>query len=213
MSRTARTIEEPESAPRGRAPRMAPEARRAFLIDAALKTFAKRGIGESSHSALAKDAGVAIPTMFHYFPTKNDIVAAALDEVSRFLLDDLLAGNAGSEVPAPDAIEAIQMAFCDAIDTHDHYVRVWLEWSVSIRGALWDSYLVFYRGARRGNRKILKRGIEEGSIRPDLDLDDGSRIVVGLAHMIVQMKYSGSSREQITRTLQSLISNYLTARA
>lgn len=213
MSRTAGTIEKPEEAPRGRAPRMAPEQRRAFLIDAALKTFAKRGIGESSHSALAKDAGVAIPTMFHYFPTKDDIVTAALDEVSRFLLDDLLAGNAGPERRAPETIEAIQMAFCDAIDTHDHYVRVWLEWSVSIRGKLWDSYLVFYRGARRGNRKVLERGIKEGSVRPDLNLDDSSRIIVGLAHMIVQMKYSGSSRAQITRTVHSLVQNYLTAKA
>ncbi|RVQ66352.1 TetR/AcrR family transcriptional regulator [Croceicoccus ponticola] len=194
---------------RPRASRMSPQDRREYLIQSAIRTFADRGIGETSHSALARDARIALPTMFHYFPTRSDIVKAALDEVMRFLLEDLLRGHAGPERAAPLAIEAILMAFCDAIDTYDHYVRVWLEWSVSIRGDLWKSYLVFYERAREGHRQILERGIREGSVRPDIVIDDATRIIVGLAHVIVQMKYSGSSREQVTRTVHSLAIEYL----
>ena len=86
-----------------RASRMAPAARKAQLIKSALRIFAERGIGEASHTAIAQQAGVAVPTTFHYFGTKDEIVEATLAEVSRFLLDDLLAGNDNPTVAAPAA--------------------------------------------------------------------------------------------------------------
>ncbi|MFT4585265.1 MAG: TetR/AcrR family hemagglutinin/protease transcriptional regulator [Gammaproteobacteria bacterium] len=188
---------------------MSPDARRRQLIQAALATFAARGIGETNHTALALEAGVAVPTVFHYFSTKDDVIDAVLKEVSRFLLDDLLAENDQPDVAAPTAVEQVLMSFCDAIDTHGHYIRVWLEWSVSIRDGLWPSYLEFYSSARSGIRKILERGIAESSIRYDIEIDDAARVIVALAHMIVQMKFSGSSREQIVQTVHTLLGSYL----
>ncbi len=188
---------------------MDPHERRAQLINSALRTFAARGIGEASHSAIAREAGVAVPTAFHYFESKEALVAAVLGEVSRFLLDDLLAGNDNPTESAPNVITNIHMSFCDAIESHPDYIRVWLEWSVSIRDGLWDSYLEFYRGALAGTRKVLERGQREGTIRADIDIDDASRVIVALAHMTVQMKFSGATREQVDHTLRSLMQGYL----
>jgi TetR/AcrR family hemagglutinin/protease transcriptional regulator len=112
-------------------------------------------------------------------------------------------------VSAPNSIEAVLMAFCDSIDSDPDYVRVWLEWSVSIRAGLWESYLRFYRKALAGIRTILERGVDASSIRADLDLDDAARVIVGLAHMVAQMKFSGASREQVVRTVHSLVQGYL----
>ena len=192
-----------------RASRMDPQERRRHLIAAALRTFAARGIGEASHSAIAREAGVAVPTAFHYFESKEALVEAVLDEVSRFLLDDLLAGNDDPAESAPNVIANIHMSFCDAIESHPDYIRVWLEWSVSIRDGLWDSYLGFYRGALAGMREIIERGQRDGSIRADIDIDDAARVIVALAHMTVQMKFSGATREQVEHTLRSLMQGYL----
>jgi len=192
-----------------RAGRMAPDERRRQLTAAALRTFAARGIGETSHTALALEAGVAVPTVFHYFSTKEAVIEAALAEVSRFLLEDLLAGNDVATIPAPAVLENILMAFCDAIDTHSDYIRVWLEWSVAIREGLWGSYLEFYRGALDGIAAVLKRGIAEKSVRADIEIDDAARIVVGAAHMIVQMRFSGGTRDQVVHTVHTLLRNYL----
>lgn len=192
-----------------RASRMDPEARRRQLIAAALRTFADRGIGETSHSALAREAGVAVPTAFHYFESKEKLVEAVLAEVSRFLLDDLLAGNDKPDESAPNVIANIHMSFCDAIETHPDHIRVWLEWSVSIRHGLWESYLDFYRAALAGTRAVLERGQRERSIRTEIDIDDASRVIVALAHMTVQMKFSGATREQVDHTLRSLMQGYL----
>ncbi|MDA0824534.1 MAG: hypothetical protein O3C28_19245, partial [Proteobacteria bacterium] len=81
--------------------------------------------------------------------------------------------------------------------------------SVSIRDGLWPSYLEFYSGARSGIRKILERGIAQSSVRHDIEIDDAARVIVTLAHMIVQMKFSGSSRDQIVNTVHTLLSSYL----
>jgi TetR/AcrR family transcriptional regulator, hemagglutinin/protease regulatory protein len=188
---------------------MAPTERRAGLIKATLRTIAKQGIGETSHSAVAREAGVAVPTMFHYFATKEILIEATLSEVSRFLLEELLAANDNKDSSAPDSIECVLIAFCDSIDNEPDYARAWLEWSVSIRDTLWGSYLEFYKDAQNGIRRILKRGVREGSIRDDVNLDDASRVIVGLAHMVVQMKFSGASRAQVTRTVGSLVTGYL----
>ena len=201
-----------KSRPVTRASRLSPEARRAQLVQAALRTFAARGIGETSHTALAQEAQVAVPTVFHYFSSKEAVIEAVLQEVSRFLLDELLTKNDDPARTAPEAIEQVLMSFCDAIDTHTDYIRVWLEWSVSIRGELWESYLVFYRSALTGIRKILQRGIAESSVRAEIDLDDSTRVIVGLAHMIVQMKFSGGTRDQVAHTVRSLLNNYLQLR-
>ncbi len=192
---------------------MDPALRRAQLLKAALKVFADHGIGAANHTAIATAAGVAVPTMFHYFATKEEIVDAALAEVSRFLLDELLAGNDDASVPATAAVRSILLAFCDSIDSEPDYARVWLEWSVSVREGLWDRYLVFHRGAIKGIRNVLKRGLREGSIRKDVNIDDAARVVVGLAHMVAQMKFSGASRKQVARTVSSLVNGYLEAPA
>ena len=79
-----------------------------------------------------------MPTTFHYFPTKTDLVSAVLDEIARFLLDDIVAPHAISPDAAPLVVERILMSFCDGIDTNPDHVRVWLEWGVSRRPAVWE---------------------------------------------------------------------------
>ena len=76
-----------------RAPRMNPDARRAHLIEIALKVFAQHGISAANHSIIAREAGVAVPTTFHYFATKEILVGEVLSEISDYFLKELLAGN------------------------------------------------------------------------------------------------------------------------
>jgi len=188
---------------------MPPEKRRQQLVLSAVKIFAQKGIGAANHSDLARAAEVALPTTFHYFPSRDDLVEAVLSEVSRFLLDEILGTHVDSSGPAPETVESILMTFCDAIDDHPHYVQVWLDWSVGVREGLWDRYLVFYRSAIDGIEAILVRGTSEGSISAELDLPDAARVVVGLAHMIVQMRFSGADRDQVVLTVHSLVRRYL----
>ena len=192
-----------------RATRMTPADRRRQIVACALSEAARLGLERARHSDVARAAGVAVPTVFHYFPTRESLALAVVEEVARFLLEDLLAGTGDPAQPAPQVIESVLMVFCDSIETHPDYVRVWLEWSVAVRGELWNSYLEFHRAALAGIREIAARGVGQGSIRDDIDVDDAARVIVSLAHMVAQMNFSGATRAQVAHTVHSLVEGYL----
>lgn len=56
------------------------EAKRALILDAALRVFARDGLREASVRAIAKEAGYAAAAIYAYFPSKEHIYAAALRE-------------------------------------------------------------------------------------------------------------------------------------
>ena len=66
--------------------RLAAKARRELLLACALRVFARRGIGAAHHAEIAAAAGVSVPTVFVYFPTRAALVEAVLAEVERFYI-------------------------------------------------------------------------------------------------------------------------------
>lgn len=190
---------------------MDPDARRELILAAALRVYARRGLGDTRHSDVAKEAALAVSTTFHYFPTKTALLTAVVNEVARFLLKDVVASHAHGKDSAPVAIERILMTFCDAMDSHPDHVRVWLEWSVSVRDEAWDAFKRFYRESVASMARLVRRGKQEGSVDAELRTRDAARVIVGLAHMIVQMKLSGSPRREIEHTVHSLVHGYLEA--
>ncbi|MGY9016511.1 MAG: TetR/AcrR family transcriptional regulator, partial [Rhodospirillales bacterium] len=75
---------------RSRASKLSPEKRREQLLRCGLKVFALRGIGSARHAEIAEEAGVAVPTVFSYFPTREVLVRDVLAEVDAFLTQALL---------------------------------------------------------------------------------------------------------------------------
>lgn len=50
------------------------------LIDAALRTFSRKGFSESTTKDIAKEAGVTDGLIYHYFQSKEDLLWAILDK-------------------------------------------------------------------------------------------------------------------------------------
>jgi TetR/AcrR family transcriptional regulator, hemagglutinin/protease regulatory protein len=202
---------QPKASKRARAQRLAPNERKRQLLECALTVFSEKGLSDGKHADLAKAAAVAVPTTFHYYPTREELIKTALDEVSRFLLNDVLVKNHDKKLPVPQTLKNILLAFTDSIESHPHYVRVWLEWSACLRGSLWELYLAFYKKAIRDIKAILRRGRKEGTVHEHVDIDAAARVIVSLAHMITHMKFAGNSRKTIELTLDSLLRGYLVA--
>ncbi len=56
------------------------------LLAAARNLFARRGVADTTMDDIARVAGVSRPTVFNYFPSKNLLLAALVQEMeSRFL--------------------------------------------------------------------------------------------------------------------------------
>ena len=63
--------------------------KRAVILDAALKTFVKRGYPETRVSEIASEAKVAEGTLYNYFKNKEDLLLALFDEKWGGIIDDI----------------------------------------------------------------------------------------------------------------------------
>lgn len=194
---------------RQRAGRMSPEARREQLIECAIIAFAQHGILNTTHSDISTLAGVANPTVFHYFPTIDILQQEVIKEVRRYLLEGFVLSRSHVEGSASDRIEDMLNSFQKAIDSNQEYIVIWLEWSGMTRGPLWELYLEFYRDTVAAIRSLILEGRKDNSINPNIEASDGARIVLSTAHGIAHGRLSGNSSKTIQKTVHSLVSLYI----
>jgi TetR/AcrR family hemagglutinin/protease transcriptional regulator len=191
--------------PAPRAPRLAPEQRRAQLLGCALRVFARRGLSGARHAEIAQEAGVSVSTVFVYFPTRADLVDAVLDEVARFLLELAERIHGEQTLPAPDVILRHARAFADSVDSHPDHARVWLDWSTAIREEVWPRYLELQDRVVGILERTVRRGQREGTIPSHVDPEDDARLVVGAAHMLAQMKFTQLEPARVERFIRALV--------
>lgn len=68
------------------------EDKRQALLQAALKLFTEHGFHGTPTSKIAKEAGVATGTLFHYFGTKEELINQLYLEIKQELRRSLVAG-------------------------------------------------------------------------------------------------------------------------
>jgi AcrR family transcriptional regulator len=59
------------------------------LVEAATERFLREGVDGASLRAIARDAGTNVGMLYYYFPTKDDLFLAVVEEVYAGLLADL----------------------------------------------------------------------------------------------------------------------------
>ena len=107
--------------------RLDPDARRAEILDAALRLYAERPYGDVSTSELAREAGVARGLLNHYFGTKRELYLEAL----RTLLT--IPEAAATELPGDTRVERAGAAVDWFLDTVAARRGLWL--TVGVGGA------------------------------------------------------------------------------
>jgi TetR/AcrR family transcriptional regulator, fatty acid metabolism regulator protein len=63
--------------------------KRPIILDAALKTFVRRGYPDTKVAEIAYEAGVAEGTLYNYFPSKEDLLLALFDEKWSGIIDEI----------------------------------------------------------------------------------------------------------------------------
>jgi TetR/AcrR family fatty acid metabolism transcriptional regulator len=63
--------------------------KRSIILEAALKTFVKRGYPETRVSEIANEAKVAEGTLYNYFKSKEELLLALFDEKWGGIIDDI----------------------------------------------------------------------------------------------------------------------------
>lgn len=63
--------------------------KRNLILDAALKTFVKRGYNDTKVAEIAAEANVAEGTLYNYFSSKEEILLALFDEKWKKIIDEI----------------------------------------------------------------------------------------------------------------------------
>lgn len=188
---------------------MAPEERRAHLLECALSVFARLGLGAAHHAQVADAAGVAVSTVFLYFPTSEDLVDATLGEVERFY-SELGREAHASDVPVREVIRQHGRAFIESLETHPEHARILLDWSTAFREGAWQRYRTFNEERIARMAETLERGQRVGGLAPSVDVASAARLLVGVASMLIQLRLQECDRDTIERFARAARESVLT---
>lgn len=110
------------SSPRLRRVPTQPRAQRTFsrLLDATAAILEESGLEAVNTNAVARRAGMTVPTVYRYFPDKEVLLIALAERYRRaeHTWRDGVAGIADTDVPIDALIERIIASYTDAADTY-----------------------------------------------------------------------------------------------
>jgi AcrR family transcriptional regulator len=173
-----------------RAPRADALRNRERILDVAKEAFARHGVNTSLDD-IAKQVGVGPGTLYRHFPTREVLLHA----VYRAELEKLAeAEQKFSQTMAPtDALRAWLLLFVDAIAAKQLIAP-------ALNTLLGDPKKVFeasYAKMHQAIRALVKRAIQSGDIRSDLDPMDLLRALIGVANVATGPDWQQSARRLV----------------
>ncbi len=145
------------------------EATRAALLAQATREFADRGYDGARIDEIAVSAGINKRMIYAYFGDKDGLYRAVLDACLAQALDLAQEGNTHPGASLRDRAEVIIRRVFDYASGHPDFVRLltWESLSRERRGR--KLLLARLETGLEPLRAIVRRGVEEGAFRADLD--------------------------------------------
>jgi len=173
-----------------RKPRADAQRNRERILDVAKEAFARHG-ANTSLDDIARRVGVGPGTLYRHFPTREELLQA----VYRAELEKLAeAEQKFSQTKAPtDALRAWLLLFVDAIAAKQLIAP-------ALNTLLGDPKKVFetsYAKMHQAIRALVKRGVESGEIRRDLDPVDLLRALIGVSNVASAPDWQPSARRLV----------------
>ena len=133
------------------------DRRRAEVVLGAARVFAERGYDQTSVPELAEALGLAAGSLYHYFPSKEELLRAICDQLMDPLLEQAEALLAEPREPDEQLRALVRLWVAHVVAHRDHMLVFQQERHVIERGAAW-------RGVR-GSRKAFERLAEDALAR------------------------------------------------
>jgi AcrR family transcriptional regulator len=157
------------------------------ILEVAKEAFARSG-ANTSLDDIAKQAGVGAGTLYRHFPTRD----ALLEAVYRTEVEKLAAAEQklAQAMPPIEALRAWMLLFVDHIATKQ-IIAPALNTFVGGPSKLYEGSRAQITGAIQG---LVKRAIESGDIRRDLDPFDLLRALIGVSNVASSPDWLQSAR-------------------
>ncbi len=182
--------------------RMKSGERREAIIAAAVRLFSEKGFRGATTRELAAALEVTEPVIYQHFETKRDLYSAIIETKAK----ERQHSDYWHEVENPagdrEFFGAVARLLLQRVERDPSYLRLLL-FSALEGHELADVF--FEREAGEVYRRVtdyIRKRVEEGAFRPDLDVTNAARALVGMAvhHAMIQALFRDtvvtSSREQ-----------------
>jgi TetR/AcrR family fatty acid metabolism transcriptional regulator len=139
-----------------------PEARRAQILEAAMRCFAERGYHATTMDDLARDAGLSKGSLYWHYEGKEDVFLAVAEHVCERLLE-ALQGASRSTRNVLDLVEESSRRLLE-LATSPTFLLAWVE--LVTHRASRERIASLYAESRRELAALLAVGVERGEVRP-----------------------------------------------
>lgn len=173
-----------------RRPRRDAQRNRQRIIEVAKQAFYQYG-ANTSLDEIAKESGVGSGTLYRHFPTREDLLVA----VYRSEVEKLAAAERQftETLPPLEALRAWMLLFVD-------YIAAKKIIAPALNALVGDPKKVFegsYAQVWGAIQVLVKRAIESGDIREDLDPIDLLRALIGVANVASTPDWQQSARRLV----------------
>jgi TetR/AcrR family fatty acid metabolism transcriptional regulator len=145
---------------------IAQEEKRRQILDAAVRVFARKGYHDCRVGDITEEAGVAHGLLYHYFPSKEQVLETVFRETWSEVLDAFTGIEASDESPE-EQLHHVAAILLRSWRRDPDLVRVLVR-EIG-RSPQVQSKLDEFGRAFRAIERIVARGRDEGAFRPDVD--------------------------------------------
>ncbi len=174
--------------------------RKRELLAAATRVFARDGIAKAKMADVAKEAGIAVSSIYDYYPSKE----ALAYEIPIQRLAHLYAAFLEQVAPLPTMRDRLRLFLTMTVD----HARDNPDWARLLYLEIWPSVLIEEARVRRSvddfGRIIvamLREGSRRGEFRADLDPHLSATILMGsITHMLITWLLYGRPQDLAAAT-------------
>lgn len=177
--------------------------KRERILDAAVRVFASKSFYTATVAEIAREAGVADGTIYLYFRNKDDLLISLFEERMGEINEGIRAAIEPAEAPL-DKLRAFILHHLREVERRPELAEVLI---VELRQS--TKLMKEYEAAAFGEylqilSSILERGIEDGSIRPEVDPRAVRRAIFGALDEVALSWLLGGRRFDLGENAEQL---------
>ncbi|MFZ1154581.1 MAG: TetR/AcrR family transcriptional regulator [Solirubrobacteraceae bacterium] len=160
-----------------------PDRRRAIL-DAAVRVFARQGFHACRVSDIADEAGVAYGLLYHYFPSKEEVLNTLFLERWGVMLE-MIHEVDREQVPVREKLDAIASFIVESYRRDPDLMKVIIVEVTRAANSFGQTHLGQIREAYRLIGEIVTKAQQEGVFKADIDAEFAAMTFYGAIEQVL----------------------------
>jgi TetR/AcrR family fatty acid metabolism transcriptional regulator len=158
--------------------------RRRAILDAAVRVFARQGFHACRVSDIADEAGVAYGLLYHYFPSKEEVLNTLFLERWGVMLEMIREVDA-EQIPVREKLGTIASFIVDSYRHDPDLMKVIIVEVTRAANSFGQTHLGQIRDAYRLIGEIVTKAQQEGVFKPEIDAEFAAMTFYGAIEQVL----------------------------